>query len=175
MPLTLLEQQLLRISKAPQKQLTAFRDGVYIETATNRTLGDLRDQVCADRLRLAESFLNVADRLVRTRPPEFRSAISRYYYAMYHGMRAAVYFVHEGDDHQGHESLPRHTPDDFPQGGVWENRLKDARSRRNEADYDPYPVERQDLKASALEVRAHAQTLLPLVRTYLESKGCDHV
>jgi uncharacterized protein (UPF0332 family) len=173
--LTPVEQQLLRISKSTQRQLTLFRDGVYITAATARTLDDLRDQACADRLALAESFVAVGDRLMRSRPPEYRSAISRYYYAMYHCMRATVFFDHDGDDHQKHDVLPQHTPADFPDGDVWENRLKDARGRRNDADYDPYPVNRTAPRQAASDLQAHARALVPIVRSYLRSKGCDHV
>lgn len=175
MTLTHLEQQLLRVSKSSQRQLAAFRDGVYITSSTTRSLDDLRDQACADRLELAESFLKVGDRLMRARPPEYRSAIGRYYYAMYHCMRAVVFFVHNGDDHQKHDVLPSHTPKDLPNSALWENRLKDARSRRNDADYDPYPTALGASKQAAIDLRKHAQDFVPVVRSYLKSKGCAHV
>lgn len=175
MSLTELEQQLLRISKASKKVLSSYRDGVFIESRTSRTIDDLRDQACADRIDLAEMFASTADRLMRGRPPEYRSAISRYYYAMYHSMRATAFFAHDGDDHQRHEALPQHTPADFPAHDVWENRLKDARGRRNDADYDPYPTSSAALRGPALELQKHAHELIPLVRNYLSSKGCGYV
>ncbi len=81
-----------------------------------------------------------ADRLMRARPPMCRVAVGRYYYGMYHAMRAVVYFHVTGDDHEQHSVLPRSMPADFPDADFWKNALKDARLRRNEADYDPYPM-----------------------------------
>lgn len=175
MALTNDEQQLLRISKASQKGLTAFRDGVYITSVTTRTIDDLRDQACADRLRLAEDFAQVGDRLMRARPSQYRSAIGRYYYSMYHSMRAAVFYMYDGDDHQRHDALPGHTPSDFPSAALWENRLKNARGHRNDADYDPYPAYGGEFRQPALDLQAQAHALSPLVRTYLQGKGCGHV
>ncbi len=175
LPLTQVEQQLLRISKASQKQLSGFRDGVFITASTAKSIDDLRDQTCADRIALAETFLAAGERFVRGRPPEYRSAISRFYYAMYHSMRATAFFTYDGDDHQRHEALPQHTPKDFPTSAIWENRLKDARGRRNDADYDPYPLSLTEFRQPALELRQHARDLIPLVRTYLTSKGCGTV
>lgn len=169
------EQQLLRISKAPAKLLTNFRDGVYITSATSRSLDDLRDQACADRLDMAKALLHVGDKLMRSRPAEYRSSISRYYYAMYHSMRATAFYVHDGDDHQKHEALPQHTPPDFPDAAVWENRLKDARARRNDADYDPYPLAPVGFQQTALELQHQARLLIPIVQNYLRQKGCAHV
>ncbi len=169
------EMQLLRISKASQRLLTSFRDGVYITTTTSRTLDDLRDQACADRLDLAVAFASVGDRLMRARPREYRSAVSRYYYSMYHSIRATVFYANDGDDHQKHDVLPKHTPLDFPDNALWENRLKDARGHRNDADYDPYPINPQSFTQPARDLRDYAHALTPLVRAYLRSKGCGHI
>ncbi len=46
---------------------------------------------------------------MRGRPPMRRVAVGRYYYAMYHAMRAVVYFRTPGDDHEQHSDLPRWT------------------------------------------------------------------
>jgi len=175
LPLTPFEAQLLRLSKSNQKQLKAFRDGVYITSTTGRSLDDLRDQATSDRLDFAEACLSVGNKLMRTRPIEYRAAIGRFYYAMYHAMRATVFYANDGDDYQRHETLPQHTPSDFPSNAVWENRLKNARGYRNDADYDPYPIAAVDFSVAAKDLQGHAHTLLLIVRTYLRAKGCGHV
>lgn len=146
-----------------------------MEASLGRKLDELRDQTCADRLALAGTFLLAGDRLLRLRPPEYRSAISRYYYAMFHCMRAAVYYDNDGDDHQKHEVLAQHTPADFPDSAVWQNRLKDARGIRNDADYDAYPKQHSEFRQSALNLRAQATAMIPLVHAYLVSKGCTQL
>ena len=96
------EQALLRVSKADKKTLGLMAEGVYLSTSTARALLDLQEQTCVDRLTLARELLGAADKLTRSRPAQYRSAISRYYYAMYHAMRAVVYYAYGGDDHNEH-------------------------------------------------------------------------
>ena len=114
--------------------------------------------------------------MMRSRPT-VRSAIGRFYYSMYHGMRATVFFSYDGDDHQRRETLPRRTPPDFPDSAVLGKPMKDARGYRNDADYDPYPCRHRNLRQAAKELESHApQALLPIVRAYLKiAKGCGHV
>jgi uncharacterized protein (UPF0332 family) len=150
-----------------------LRQGAYIVEATGRCLQDLEHQVCADRLELSSGFADAGDRLLRLRGPEYRSAISRYYYSMYHSMRAVVFFVNRGDDHEQHNVLPRHTPNDFPNAPTWENCLKDARARRNDADYDPYPTDRSALRAISYGLKHEARSLHAEAVAYLKSKGCQ--
>lgn len=169
------EETLLRISKAQRRLLRDFREGVWISTASSRPIDDLRDQACADRLLLAEHFAKAGDKLMRARPAEFRSAISRYYYSMYHAMRSAVYYHNDGDDYQEHSKLPGNTPDDFDNAADWQNNLKDARSRRNEADYDPYPTLHAEFREAAFDMAKQTHVLIDLTRGYLRKKGCAHV
>src|SRR5262249_27574992 len=96
------EAALLRVSKLAKRDIGLLKMGVYLHTSQARSLEDLRHQVTADQLRLAKEVLGTADKLLRSRPAQYRSAISRYYYSMYHAMRAVVYFAHGGDDHQKH-------------------------------------------------------------------------
>lgn len=175
MPLSRTESHLLALSKARKQKLESLHQGARIVEDTGRPLKELKQQVCADRVALAEQFAAAGDRLLRTRPPEYRSAISRYYYSMYHAMRAVVYYVNDGDDHEQHSELPRHTPSDFKDSAIWENNLKDARGRRNDADYDPYPLQHAEFRAAARTLRQHSHELIPLVRSYLQSKGCGYV
>ncbi|MEV8420029.1 HEPN domain-containing protein [Streptomyces niveus] len=131
--------------------------------------------MCADRIALAEDFLTTADRLMRSRPPEFRSAISRYYYSMYHAFRAVAYFNEGGDDKESHSALPGAVPRDFPDSAIWQNELKDARSRRNAADYDPYPILPAAWRDVAKDLQSKTPTLLALAGSYLKKRGCKHL
>jgi hypothetical protein len=94
---------------------------------------------------------------------------------MYHSMRAVVYFSHGGDDYQAHSKLPGYTPVDFPQASLWQNTLKDARTRRNAADYDAYPKSDRAYRTGALELQVQANELGKLSREYLKLKGCAHL
>jgi len=130
---------------------------------------------CAVRLLLAKELLQTADKLMRSRPAQYRSAISRYYYSMYHAIRAVVYYVHGGDDHQEHTNLPGHLPPDFVDRALWQNALKDARARRNDADYDPYPLAPGAWRDVARDLRVRARQLVVLAESYLRWKGCAHI
>ncbi|WP_156301885.1 HEPN domain-containing protein [Streptomyces sp. e14] len=163
------------MSKANKKTLGLFAEGINLHGATARTLVDLQHQACADRILLAKTFLHSGNRLMRVRPPEYRSAISRYYYSMYHAIRAVAYFNEGGDDKESHSMLPSAVPSDFADSAIWQNELKDARSRRNEADYDPYPINPLDWRGVARDLQGKAPTLLVLAETYLKKKGCGHL
>ncbi|WP_157358561.1 HEPN domain-containing protein [Amycolatopsis sp. ATCC 39116] len=175
MQLTPREEALLRVSKAGKKTLGLFEEGLHLTGLTSQTFDELREQVCADRLSLADRFIVTGSKLMRARPAEYRSAISRYYYAMYHSVRAVVYFAHKGDDHQEHSKLPSNLPNDFPGHGLWLNDLKDARAYRNDADYDPYPLDNLRWKDAAKTLAAKAPVLAKTARQYLRQKGCSGV
>lgn len=170
-----LEQSLLRISKLDKKTIVLLAEGVHLSTSTARTLEDLRHQVSADRLKLARELLCAGDKLFRARPAQYRSAISRYYYSMYHSMRAVVYFAHGGDDFEEHSALPGQVPSDFTDSNLWRNALKDARSHRNDADYDPYPTNPVSWRAIAVDLSINAVSLLAESESYLKNKGCAYI
>jgi uncharacterized protein (UPF0332 family) len=169
------EQALLRISKLDKKTILSLAEGVYLVTTTGRPIDDLRQQASADRIRFAKELLIAGDKLRRSRPPQYRSAVSRYYYCMYHSMRAVVYFVHGGDDYQPHSDLPARIPSDFIDGSLWRNALKDARSHRNDADYEPYPMASSSWKPIVSDLASNAKGLLAEAESYLKSKGCGHI
>lgn len=175
MALSQAERALLRVTKATAQQLRNYDEASHLTTATGLSLAQLRDRACADRLALSEHFTIAGDKLLRSRPSQTRSAISRYYYGMYHAMRAVVYFVERGDDHERHSVLPGKTPADFPGSALWQNNLKDARERRNEADYNPYPASLTEYRAIARGLQNQAHLLLPTARAYLKSKGCSYL
>ncbi|MBI1927864.1 hypothetical protein HYR99_26945 [Candidatus Poribacteria bacterium] len=110
--------------------------------------------------------------MLKSKPPLYRNAISRYYYSMYHAMRACVFVFHGGDDYQEHSKLQSHIPNDFPTGSNWKNILKNARELRNRADYEPYPKSNTTWKQYALSLKNDADLFLSSTRTYLQNKGC---
>ena len=110
---------------------------------------------------------------MKPRPALYRSAISRYYYAMYHAMRACVFISNSGDEHEEHSRLPLQVPSNFdPAGRDWQAKLKSARLDRNRADYEPYPKENNAWRKTALALQSDASELLKVARHYLRSKGC---
>lgn len=173
--LTTEEEKLLRVAKAHRHVLRGYKEGVHLQAITGRTIDDLTHQVCADRIALAQQFISAGDKLMRSRPPMFRMAVGRYYYAMYHTMRGVVYFNLGGDDFEAHSDLPGKTPRDFVQAPFWENELKDARYRRNEADYDPYPRANAEFQLAARQLRSRAHDLHRAATQYLRGKGCGYV
>lgn len=168
-------QTLNRVLKAQKREVAAWKEGLHLEHASGRTIDDLHARGTADRLLLASRFRRQADRMLQMDPPSYRDAVSRYYYAMYHAMRAVVFFVEAGDDYQPHSELPKHTPNDFTDAALWQNALKDARERRNAADYEPYPKTDSGLRKPALAMRSQAAELIGVSRAYLRAKGCQHV
>lgn len=94
---------------------------------------------------------------------------------MYHSARAVVYFSHGGDDFEKHADLPGRVPSDFTDSDLWRNALKDARSHRNDADYDPYPSDPRSWRAIAGHLGTNAVDLLAEAEQYLKRKGCVYV
>jgi uncharacterized protein (UPF0332 family) len=166
---------MLRVTTAKKQVILGWQEGVSLASESAQTIEELRQRAAADRLQLAFDCRRRANHLISASPPLYRDAISRYYYAMYHAMRAVVYFVERGDDHQEHRELPPMTPSDFPQASIWTNELKSARQRRNSADYEPYPKSNSAWRVRAEELQRRANALLPLCRTYLLSKGCAYL
>lgn len=162
----------LRIARANRELILAWAEGVHLEAVTGISLADLRQLVTSDRIQLAAAFATQGDRLMTATPAHFRDATSRFYYSMYHSMRAAVFFDHGGDDNQAHSELPRHTPRTFPDRDIWSNRLKSAREHRNSADYDPYPKSDMAWRGVATELQGHAHDLLRESRAFLRGVGC---
>lgn len=168
-------ERLLRISEAKKSTLVAWAEGTHVESSTGRSLAELCDRATGDRLALAKQFLKDGEAMLRANPPLYRSAISRLYYSMYHAMRAVVYYQHGGDDHEKHSDLPGHTPSDFPNAPIWQNALKDARERRNSADYEPYPKSPRAWSIIATTIAGDANALFSASRAYLRNKGSQFV
>lgn len=166
---------LRKVATASKRDHNAYALGVWLTSKSGRTLPDLRDQVVADRLMLAREMLDAAHKLYAAKPRQNRSAISRYYYSMYHALRAVSFFVHGGDDFESHSVLAGKLPGDFPAPSYWANSLKSARENRNSADYDPYPVDGITWRSMATDLRLEAPRLIAVAEQYLKSKGCLHV
>lgn len=165
-------QQLLRVAKGKKSDIDHWKEGAYLQSRTGKTIDELRYRAAADRYRLAAGFLRQAKRLNEGSPRMYRSAVSRCYYSMYHAMRAAVYVAHGGDDFEEHRVLPTNAPADLNNRASWSNSLKNARERRNAADYDPYPKGDSAWRSDALSLQTQASDFLREVKSYLTGKGC---
>jgi uncharacterized protein (UPF0332 family) len=166
---------LRRVTSAKKNTIDGWREGRQLEVESGHTLEDLLQRVASDRFKFAKLLLRDAERLAAQNPPQYRAAVSRSYYAMYHAMRAAAFVFHGGDDHQEHKTLPAHAPTDMTNADIWSNKLKDARERRNQADYDPYPKSEAAWRRPADDLMPDAKALVKEVRVYLQSKGISHV
>lgn len=167
-------KRLIDVSKANKNLISNWKVGVLIESELGHPISQLAYLVAADRWYLAYEHKRHANKLLKLKPALYRSAISRYYYAMYHAMRACSYVFHGGDDYEQHKELPSHIPSDFPPtpSTNWQNALKNARETRNRADYDPYPKSDKAWKIDAMNLKADADKLLLVSRAYLQTKGC---
>ena len=168
----LVDNDKLFVAQSPNKQIGHFRAGASLEKRTGYTIDEIVAKSTTDRVQFAGVLLKASQKALRLRPPEYRIAISRGYYAMYHAFRAVVFFAMDGDDHQKHSQLPDHIPTDFPNHASWQNRLKVARLERNRADYEPYPVFEKQFESVAGAIVGEASQLLPIIRSYLKGKGC---
>jgi hypothetical protein len=166
------QRWLLRVSTAPKKTLDQLTEGVLLTSTFGQPIEDLIHQAAVDRLKLGAHFLRVATRMSGISRPDWRSVVGRYYYAMYHSMRAVSYYSFHGDDHQEHNKLPGSLPSDFPNRDIRSNELKDARAHRNEADYDPYPSGTAYFRRTARDLSPIAGNFVSECRQYLLLKGC---
>jgi uncharacterized protein (UPF0332 family) len=166
-------QDVLLVAKSNQKTIALFRTGVSLEKRTGYEIDILVSKATVDRIELSERLRRAATAATKGTQRSFRSATSRAYYSMYHALRATAFFAHKGDDHEEHNKLPSGIPRDFPDRDNWENDLKNARYERNRADYDPYPKNDLMFKPIAIHLIQKADTLLPIVRSYLKKNGCN--
>lgn len=165
-------QDVLLIAKSTKKTIDLFKAGVSLEKRTGYLIDILVAKATADRLALSQALLQAARAATRGANRSFRSATSRAYYSMYHAFRATAFFSHQGDDHEEHSKLPSGIPADFPNRQNWENDLKNARYERNRADYDPHPKNDLMFRSVAEPLIQKAEGLLPIVKVYLQKKGC---
>ncbi|MFK0214786.1 HEPN domain-containing protein [Streptomyces sp. NPDC090298] len=126
-------------------------------------------QAVTDRLSLAGEHLRSGDHLLFA--GQFRSAISRHYYAMYHAGRAIVYATNRGDDFERHHILPRNLPSGLPEKSKLEGELTNARLLRNQADYDAYPLNESDWAADSRSLSVTAANFLQACQDFASTNG----
>lgn len=166
------DRDLLALSKSSAETINNFRRGAHLAARYGQGIDQLVEVACRDRFSLGRHALNCAASALRSPNAQYRVAVGRAYYAMYHIARAVVYFVEGGDDHESHQEVPKHLPKDFPDRDRWENELKKARLERNRADYDPYPRRDSAFATNASSTVGIARQFLPLAKRYLVKKGC---
>lgn len=172
MPKVLPNDRLNRLAKATNEEINYWKEGVSIQDDSGQAIPDLISKAAADRWHFAYEQRHNANKLLKSKPALYRGAISRYYYSMYHAMRACAFVSHQGDDNQQHNKLPQCIPSDFPAGNNWQNMVKDARDVRNRADYEPYPKSNAVWMSDALRLKKYADLFLSTTRRYLQNKGC---
>ncbi|MFI0999990.1 HEPN domain-containing protein [Streptomyces galbus] len=126
-------------------------------------------QVVVDRLLLAGEHLRAGDKLLFD--AQYRSAISRHYYAMYHAARAIVFAENRGDDYERHNVLPRNLPPGLPDSATRESELTDARLLRNQADYDAYPLNETEWEDDARTLAVTAANFLQACESFASTNG----
>jgi len=166
------DQRLLRLGEALKGTVDTWKEGADLVAKSGLSIDNLCLAVARDRWYLARSHFRAAESFSRGPGHHYRAAVSRYYYAMYHAMRAAVFLDHGGDDFEAHAELPSRTPKILPNAAQWQNALKSAREHRNRADYDPYPRRASAWARVATDLRQESADLLALTRRYLIAKGC---
>ena len=171
MPKALPDKRLIRLTEDTNKQINGWKEGVSLQKDSGRTIPELMSKAAADRWHFAYEHRHNANKLLKSKPPLYRSAISRFYYSMYHAMRACVFVSHQGDDYEQHGALPKYVLNDSSFDFNWQNILKDARELRNRADYDPYPKSNTAWKQDALDLKKDADLFLSTTRAYLQKKG----
>ncbi|MFF3712380.1 HEPN domain-containing protein [Streptomyces phaeochromogenes] len=122
-----------------------------------------------DRLLLAGEHLRSGDHLLFS--TQYRSAISRHYYAMYHAARAVVFAESGGDDYERHNILPRNLPPTLPNSTTCESELTDARLLRNQADYDAYPLNETEWENDARALAVTAANFLQACESFASTNG----
>lgn len=160
------EAFLLRITTSKSAQIDAM-EGVGGRVPFPRSA--LIAQAAVDRISLAGTHFRTADTLLLQE--DFRSAISRFYYAMYHAARAITFAHHGGDDHERHSVLPRNLPSDLERRNELSAELVGARLLRNQADYDPYPSVSGAWRGEAQSLASTAAGFVQSCEAYALEKG----
>ncbi|WP_084421398.1 HEPN domain-containing protein [Rhodococcus gordoniae] len=166
--LTTTEQLLLSIALSNAAKIRALPT----QLGKNFDSSRLISQVISDRLELAGYHLRIGDRFFQD--GEYRTSISRHYYAMYHAARAIAFATHKGDDFQQHSILPKNLPTKLPpsnSSGPWQTELTRARLIRNQADYDLYPVSIKDWEGDARDMAAIAPLFVAACSDFALNEG----
>src|SRR5262245_25962934 len=106
------QQRLIRIGKAPKELLEHWTEGANLVSDFGVSIEQLRYKATVERFQLALGHRKEGRRLWKLVSPPYRAIVSRYYYVMYHAMRAACFLHHSGDDFEAHSKLPQNIPAD---------------------------------------------------------------
>jgi uncharacterized protein (UPF0332 family) len=128
-----------------------------------------KQQVVSDRFTLSADHLRAGDHLLSDE--QHRTAIGRYYYAMYHAARGVTFAEHGGDDFEKHSILPRNLSTGLDPDGRLSVILTDARLLRNEADYDAYPNQDNAWRSDAIGLSTEATSFVANCRTFATTQG----
>jgi uncharacterized protein (UPF0332 family) len=173
MALTPVEQELLRLQKFKKHQINLMQNGVRLEGLAGARIEDLLRQASSARFTLAKRFLRSSRYLMSHRPVLHRDVVSRAYYSIYHSARAVSFLTHPGDDYEEHDKVANGLPADLPDVELWRNKIKDARLKRNEADYEPYMSSDPQFKRASAATLSLAGDFIGVCSTYLRSQGCS--
>ncbi|MBR0969608.1 HEPN domain-containing protein [Bradyrhizobium japonicum] len=173
MALTPIEHELFKLQKFKKNQINHMQNGVRLAGLAGVPLEDLLRQASSARLKLAKRFLRSSRHLMSHRPVLYRDVVSRAYYSIYHSARAVSFLSHPGDDYEEHDKVATGLPPDLPDVEVWRNKIKDARLKRNEADYEPFMVSDPQFKRASATVLSTANDFIVVCSTYLRSEGCN--
>lgn len=132
-------------------------------------VAQLIQQATSDRLLLAGEHLRAADQLIFS--SQYRSSISRHYYAMYHAARSIVYADYRGDDYEKHNVLAHHLPTKLPDLATREQQLTEARFLRNQADYDVYPFPLSEWESDARKLATVATEFVKACEDFALNEG----
>ena len=127
--------------------------------------------VCKRWVRLAQHHLHVA-RLLTSSRRNWRSVVSRCYYAVYTSSRTVRYYVSgfvklDVEDHKKVGDLP----DDFPNKSHWSNFAVELRRDRNLADYEPWEHVRRSLTYEPTDALEESSRFVQECRDYLRQRG----
>jgi hypothetical protein len=132
---------------------------------------DATATICRRCFRLSQQHLRIAGQLAISNR-NWRSTISRCYYAAYNASRSVRYLVSgfvklDGEDHKHVGDLP----DDFPDRANWSNFTVELRRDRNTADYEPWDRIRRSLTFDPDEALEKTHGFVRVCRDYLKQKG----
>lgn len=120
-------------------------------------------------MNLAWQHLRIG-RSLKESPRDWRSLVSRSYYAVYNASKAVRFFVDgsvrlDGEDHKKVGDLP----DDFPSRAKWSNFCVELRRDRNLADYEPWEKKQLSLTYRAKDCLQLTEEFLLEVKKYLRN------
>jgi hypothetical protein len=172
MALTAVEKELLLIQKFKKNQINLLENGVRLVGVAGKPIEDLLREVSSARFKLAKRFLRSSTYLMSHKPVLHRDVVSRAYYAIYHSARAVSFLTHPGDDYEPHDKVASGLPGDMPDVETWRNKIKDARLKRNEADYEPFMSSDPTFRIASHATNELAVEFLGVCSIYLKGKGC---